>query len=74
MAPGSRSCRSATSRQRTVAWHDISVIVGFPVARQLFGYDGHPSRIDVRKVTSQMLAPAGIVEHCELGWRAARLN
>ena len=53
---------------------DISVLVGFPLARQLFGYGGHPSRIYVRKVTSQMLAAAGIVERCEPGWRAARLN
>jgi len=32
---------------------DSSVLVGFPVARQMFGYDGHPSRIYVRTITSQ---------------------
>jgi putative ABC transport system permease protein len=32
---------------------DSSVLVGFPLARQRFGYDGHPSRIYVRTVTSQ---------------------
>ena len=52
----------------------MSVLVGFPLARQLFGYDGNPSRIYVLKVTSQMLAATGIVEPCEPGWRPARLN
>jgi putative ABC transport system permease protein len=32
---------------------DSSVLVGFPLARELFGYDGHPSRIYVRTVTDQ---------------------
>jgi putative ABC transport system permease protein len=32
---------------------DTSILVGFPLARQLFGYDGHPSRIYVRTVTDQ---------------------
>ena len=32
---------------------DSSVLVGAPIARQSFGYDGHPGRIYVRTVTSQ---------------------
>jgi putative ABC transport system permease protein len=32
---------------------DDSVLVGFGAAGRLFGYDGHPSRIYVRTVTSQ---------------------
>ena len=50
---------------------DSSVLVGFPVARQVFGYDGHPSRIYVRTVTSQtaptaaLLAPTAWPDHPE---------
>ncbi len=40
---------------------DSSVLVGFPVARQLFGYDGHPSRIYVRTVTAQTAQVAGLL-------------
>jgi len=50
---------------------DSSVLVGFPVARQIFGYDGHPSGIYVRTVTSQaartaaLLAPTAWPDHPE---------
>ena len=40
---------------------DSSVLVGFPLARQLFGYDGHPSRIYVRTVTSQTAVTAALL-------------
>jgi putative ABC transport system permease protein len=48
---------------------DSSVLVGTPIARQSFGYDGHPGRIYVRTVTSQtaqtaaLLAPTAWPEH-----------
>jgi putative ABC transport system permease protein len=48
---------------------DTSVLVGFGAAAQLFGYDGHPSRIYVRSVTDQtaqtaaLLAPAAWPDH-----------
>ena len=48
---------------------DSSVLVGVPVARQIFGYDGHPSRIYVRTTTSHtaqtaaLLAPTAWPEH-----------
>jgi putative ABC transport system permease protein len=32
---------------------DSSILVGFPLAQEMFGYDGHPSRIYVRTVTDQ---------------------
>jgi putative ABC transport system permease protein len=38
---------------------DRSVLVGFPVAQALFGYDGHPSRIYLRAATDQVEAVAG---------------
>jgi putative ABC transport system permease protein len=50
---------------------DSSVLVGFPVATVLFGYDGHPSRIYVRTVTDQtaraaaLLAPSAWPDHPE---------
>ena len=50
---------------------DSSVLIGFPIARQAFGYDGHPSRIYVRTVTSQtaliatLLAPTAWPDHPE---------
>ena len=50
---------------------DDSVLVGFPIARKVFGYDGHPSRIYVRTVTSQtartaaLLAPTAWPDHPE---------
>jgi putative ABC transport system permease protein len=50
---------------------DTSVLVGFPAAAALFGYDGHPSRIYVRTVTDQtaqaaaLLAPAAWPDHPE---------
>jgi putative ABC transport system permease protein len=37
---------------------DRSVLIGFPIAGSLFGYDGHPSRIYVRADTSQVDAVA----------------
>jgi len=40
---------------------DGSVLVGFGVARQMFGYDGHPSRIYVRTVTSQTAQAAALL-------------
>jgi putative ABC transport system permease protein len=40
---------------------DSSVLVGFPLARQLLGYDGHPSRIYVRTVTAQTAQVAGLL-------------
>ena len=50
---------------------DNSVLVGFAAAERLFGYDGHPSRIYVRTVTSQteqaaaLLGPAAWPDHPE---------
>src|SRR6266568_5315637 len=50
---------------------DRSALVGFPVARQLLGYDGHPSRIFVRTDTDKtstvagLLAPTADPEHPE---------
>src|SRR5262249_12554631 len=50
---------------------DSSVLVGFPTAATLFGYDGHPSRIYVRTVTDQtaraaaLLAPSAWPDHPE---------
>jgi putative ABC transport system permease protein len=38
-----------------------SVLVGFPLAADLFGYDGHPSRIYVRTVTDQTAAAAALL-------------
>ena len=40
---------------------DSSVLVGFPVAATLFGYDGHPSRIYVRTVIDQTARAAGLL-------------
>jgi putative ABC transport system permease protein len=40
---------------------DSSVLIGFPVARQLFGYDGHPGRVYVRAVTDQTAAVAALL-------------
>ncbi|HEY4854352.1 MAG TPA: ABC transporter permease [Streptosporangiaceae bacterium] len=40
---------------------DTSILVGFPLARQLFGYDGHPSRIYVRTVTDQTSQVAALL-------------
>jgi putative ABC transport system permease protein len=48
---------------------DSSVLVGFPLAHQIFGYDGHPSRIYVSTVTDQtaqvaaLLAPSAWPDH-----------
>jgi putative ABC transport system permease protein len=48
---------------------DRSVLVGFPLAHRIFGYDGHPSRIYVRTVTGQteqaaaLLAPSAWPDH-----------
>lgn len=40
---------------------DGSVLVGFPAAARLFGYDGHPSRIYVRAVTDSTAAVAAVL-------------
>jgi putative ABC transport system permease protein len=40
---------------------DSSVLVGFPAAAALFGYDGHPSRVYVRTVTDQTAAAAALL-------------
>lgn len=40
---------------------DTSVLVGFPAARHYLGYDGHPSTIYVRAVTSQVNTVAGLL-------------
>jgi putative ABC transport system permease protein len=40
---------------------DTSILVGFPVATALFGYDGHPSRIYVRTVTDQTAQAAALL-------------
>jgi putative ABC transport system permease protein len=40
---------------------DSSVLVGFPAAARLSGYDGHPSRVYVRAVTDQTAAVAGLL-------------
>ena len=50
---------------------DSSVLVGFPLAAAVLGYDGHPSRIYVRTVTDQtaraaaLLAPSAWPDHPE---------
>jgi putative ABC transport system permease protein len=40
---------------------DRSALVGFPVARRLLGYDGHPSRIYVRAEQDRVEAVAGLL-------------
>ena len=40
---------------------DVSVLVGLPVAGQMFGYDGHPSRIYVRTATDQTARTAALL-------------
>jgi putative ABC transport system permease protein len=40
---------------------DSSVLVGFPLAGHLFGYDGHPSHIYVRTATDQTAAVAALL-------------
>jgi putative ABC transport system permease protein len=40
---------------------DRSALVGFPVARRLLGYDGHPSRIYVRTDTERTAAVAALL-------------
>ena len=40
---------------------DLSALVGAPIARQLFGYDGHPSHIYVRADTSRVIQVAGVL-------------
>ena len=35
---------------------DASVLVGFPAAKRYLGFDGHPTTIYVRSVTSQTAA------------------
>ena len=40
---------------------DSSVLVGFPVAAAMFGYDGHPSRIYVRTVTDRTEQAAALL-------------
>jgi putative ABC transport system permease protein len=40
---------------------DWSVLIGFPVATQDFGYDGHPSRIYVRADTPRTSEVAGLL-------------
>jgi putative ABC transport system permease protein len=37
---------------------DRSVLIGFPAASRLYGYDGHPSRIYLRAVTDRVQAVA----------------
>jgi putative ABC transport system permease protein len=50
---------------------DRSALVGFPIAAERFGYDGHPSRVYVRARTDRtadvagLLARAGSPEHPE---------
>jgi putative ABC transport system permease protein len=40
---------------------DLSALVGPPIARQLLGYDGHPSRIYIRAVTSRVVPVADLL-------------
>lgn len=40
---------------------DRSALIGFPVARQLLGYDGHPTRIYIRTVTARTAAVAALL-------------
>jgi putative ABC transport system permease protein len=40
---------------------DSSVLVGFPAAEHYLGFDGHPSTIYVRAVTSQVTAVDGVL-------------
>src|SRR6266567_1087412 len=40
---------------------DRSALVGFPIARGLLGYDGHPSRIYVRAAQDQVVAVADLL-------------
>jgi putative ABC transport system permease protein len=40
---------------------DNSVIVGFPAAKRYLGFDGHPTTVYVRSVTSQTAAVQGVL-------------
>src|SRR5262249_8201259 len=40
---------------------DRSVLVGFPVAQRLYGYDGHPTLIYVRTTTDRATQVAGLL-------------
>jgi putative ABC transport system permease protein len=40
---------------------DLSALVGPPIAQQLFGYDGHPSRIYIRADTSRVVAVSDLL-------------
>jgi putative ABC transport system permease protein len=40
---------------------DLSALVGPPIAQQLLGYDGHPSRIYVRADTSRVVAVSDLL-------------
>jgi putative ABC transport system permease protein len=40
---------------------DTSVLVGFPVAKSLLGFDGHPTTIYVRSATSQVAAVQAVL-------------
>ena len=40
---------------------DRAALVGFPVAEQLYGADGHPSELYVRAVPSQVVAVRGVL-------------
>jgi putative ABC transport system permease protein len=40
---------------------DLSALVGAPIARQLLGYDGHPSRIYIRANTNRVIQVANLL-------------
>jgi putative ABC transport system permease protein len=40
---------------------DLSALVGAPIARQLLGYDGHPSRIYIRADTNRIIQVANLL-------------
>jgi putative ABC transport system permease protein len=40
---------------------DLSALVGAPIARQLLGYDGHPSRIYIRADTNRVVQVANLL-------------
>ena len=40
---------------------DRSALIGFPVAEQLYGADGHPSELYVRSAASQVVAVRAVL-------------
>jgi putative ABC transport system permease protein len=44
-----------------VSQMDAMAFIGFPIAEQYFGFDGHPSELSVRSVPSQVNAVADVL-------------